>query len=176
MTPDEAAFLDALGAAEVGASLLAIDLGLRCGLAWYVRDSQTEVRLVRHRCTEFHTRTRLRAAVMGVLGEVPGLVGVVAEGDRGLWAIWEKGAAARGIGIACVSPERWRRGLWGASAPTSGKDAKAWALRVAEGDGRRGEEGLVGRFGARGATRMRTDAAEAVCLGFWAAREAGWHA
>lgn len=170
----ELGWVHVLGAAEVDAAVLAIDLGLRCGLAWYVRGADGDVRLVRHRCTEFHTRTRLKAAVAGVLSEVPGLAGLVGEGDRDLWAIWEKASRLRGVESLHVSPERWRRGLWGERTPTAGKDAKAWARRVAEGDGRRGEEGLVGRLGVRGATRMRTDAAEAVCLGFWAVREAGW--
>lgn len=165
---------DVLEAGGEGAALLAVDLGLRCGLAWFVRGELGEVRLVRHRCTEFHTRTRLKAAVGGILAEVPGLIAVVAEGDRGLWAIWEKAARVRGAEVACVSPERWRRGLWGEATPAAGKDAKALARRMAEGEGRRGDGGIVGRLGVRGATAMRTDAAEAVCLGYWAAREVGW--
>lgn len=162
-----------VGALEVPETcVLAVDLGLRCGLAWYVGGAGLSLRLVRHRCTEFHTRSRLKAAVGGILREVPGLVAVVGEGDRSLWAFWEKAAASKGAESRLVTPEMWRAGLWGDRAPVAGKDAKALARKVAEGTGR--EDGLVVRFGQRGVTPMRTDAAEAVCIGYWAARERGW--
>jgi hypothetical protein len=159
--------------------LLAVDLGLRCGLAWWVRDAQG-VGLVRHRCTEFHTRTRLKAAVRGVLGEVGGLGWVVGEGDRGLWEIWRRGAALLGAETVWVSPERWRTGLFGERGRDGmgGKALKAAARLMVEGSGeRRGgrvDRGLLGRFGERARVPLRTDAAEAVCLGYWAARDRGW--
>ncbi len=163
------------GAAFGAEVLLAVDLGLRCGLAWWARGvngADGAVRLVRHRCTEFHTKARLKAALPGVLAEVAGVVAVVGEGDRGLWAYWEKVSAARGVEAVWVSPETWRVGLWGAGAPVEGVAAKARARVVA--DGGPGVEGLVAQFGGRRATRLRTDAAEAVCIGYWAARVRGW--
>jgi len=144
------------------ARLLAIDLGLRAGLAVYGDDG----RLEDYRSQNFGTRTRLRRAVMPVLEAVDGLDEVVMEGDRTLGEIFERAAVHRGARTRYVAAERWRRVLLLDREQHSGDDAKHSADAVA----RR----VIDWSGARAPTSLRHDAAEAILIGLWAVLERGW--
>ncbi len=76
------------------ALLLAVDLGLRTGLALYGQDG----RLQWYRSHNFGTAARLRRAVRGLLDELPELTWLVLEGGGHLAEIWKREAERRGMG------------------------------------------------------------------------------
>jgi len=69
-------------------SLLAVDLGLKTGLALY-EDSGT---LVWYRSHNFGTAERLRRGVPGIMESIPDLTDLVVEGGGNLATVWEKEA------------------------------------------------------------------------------------
>jgi len=143
-------------------ALLAVDLGLKTGLALYGDDG----RLRWARSKNFGTASRLRRGVCGLLGEIPDLAWLVLEGGGGLAEIWEREARRRDVGVIRVSAERWRRAFLAprqrAGSRTAKKSAGVLARRVIEERGR-----------AR-PTALRHDAAEAVLAGLWGLAQVGW--
>jgi hypothetical protein len=142
-------------------SLLAVDLGLRTGLALYGDDG----RLRWYRSQNYGSAPRLRRAVPALLRE-PGLVWVVVEGGGPLGEIWKKEAQRQAIAFRRVSAEMWREDLLLMREQRSGSVAKRNADTVA----RR----VIEWSGAARPTSLRHDAAEAILLGLWAVREVGW--
>lgn len=142
--------------------LLAVDLGLKSGLALYAKDG----RLVRFSSHSFGTVTRLKRAAWGVLETMEGLEVVVVEGDRALGEVWLKAAEKRGARGRFVSPERWRQRLLYAREQRSGQDAKRNADSLAR--------AVIEWSGARRPTSLRHDAAEAILIGLWGVLEEGW--
>ena len=142
-------------------TLLAVDLGLRTGLALYGEDG----RLVWYRSQNFGTATRLRRAVHGVLHELPSLRWLVLEGGGNLAEIWEREAARRGVAVRRISAEVWRQSLFHPREQRTGAQAKhsadPFARRVIEWSG------------AARPTSLRHDAAEAILIGFWGALHVG---
>ncbi|MBN2362354.1 MAG: hypothetical protein JXR83_23075 [Deltaproteobacteria bacterium] len=143
-------------------SLLAIDLGLRCGLALYGDDG----RLRWYRSTNFGNRGRLRRAAFPLLRAIPDLRWLAAEGDRALAAIWARAALPVGAGLRLVPAETWRGRLLLRREQRDGRSAKASAGPLA----RR----VIRWSGAPAPTSLRTDAAEAILIGLWAVLELGW--
>ena len=144
------------------ATLLAVDLGLRSGLALY--DSRG--RLIRYRSTNFGSMSRLKRGVRGVLAPLENLDWVIVEGDRRLGEVWEGGAGYRGADFDWVSPERWRRQLLLPRKQRSGAAAKQEADVLA----RR----VIRWSELKGPTSLRHDAAEAILIGLWAVLALGW--
>lgn len=143
-------------------SLLAVDLGLRTGLALFGDDG----RLRWCRSQNFGSVTRLKRGIHGVLSEVPALAWLVAEGDRHLFELWEREAARRGASARRVGPETWRPRMLLAREQRSGAQAKQSADAAA----RR----IIEWSGAPRPPGLRHDAAEAVLIGFWGVLEVGW--
>ena len=142
--------------------LLAIDLGIRSGFASYGADG----RLIRYRSTNFGSRSRMKKAAYGIVGDIGGLERVVAEGDSDLGAIWQKYAGKFGASFELISAERWRDGLMLDRYRRSGADAKERADTLA----RR----VIEWSGADRPTSLRHDAAEAILIGLWGVLDAGW--
>jgi hypothetical protein len=141
--------------------LLAVDVGLRTGLAWLGADG----RLRGYRATHFPDRGRLKGAARGVIGRLPGeVVAVVAEGDPRLSKVWE--AAAAPVPVRVVQAVTWRRDLLAAHERRTGRRAKVRAEEVAR--------AFIAWSGLPRPTSLRHDAAEAVCLALWAGWRAGW--
>jgi hypothetical protein len=153
-----------VGAEEDGtaARLVAVDLGLRTGVAVYAGTG----RLLRYGSRNFGNRTRLRAGADAVLREAGRVDVLVVEGDRALGDLWAARARRRGATTLEVTPERWRAALLHARERRSGRVAKAAADDLA----RRTIEVL----GDRRPTSLRHDAAEAVLIGLWGCLELGW--
>jgi hypothetical protein len=143
-------------------SLLAVDLGVRTGLALFGRDG----RLRWYRSQNFGSAARLRRGAPAVLDEATGLARVVVEGGGPLAAIWEREAARRSLHVRRVSAERWRELLLLPREQRSGVQAKQTAGLLAR--------HVIEWSGAARPTSLRHDAAEAVLVGLWGVIEVGW--
>ena len=144
-------------------SLLAVDLGLRTGVAAYGRDG----RLVWTRSQNLGSRTRLKAAAAAFLRELPDLERLVLEGGGDLARIWAAAGEKRGLTVRVIHAEVWREALIVPRDRRSGAGAKAAADGLA-----RAVIAWSGAPAPKGA--LRHDAAEAVGVGLWGVLEAGW--
>lgn len=143
-------------------SLLAVDLGLKTGLALYGEDG----RLRWYRSHNLGTTDRLRRAAHGILDGIPGLAAMVIEGGGNLAVVWEKEAGQRGIDVRRVGAEVWREPLLFARERRTGPEAKKHAGEMA----RR----IIDWSGAARPSSLRHDAAEAILIGLWGVIELGW--
>ncbi len=143
-------------------SLLAVDAGVRTGLAAFDAGGG----LLWCRSQNFGTAGRLRRAAVGLLDSLPGLALVVVEGGGRLGEVWVREAARRGTPCRHIAAETWREFLL---LPRHRRHA-AESKRAAGDLARR----VIALSGLKGATSLRHDAAEAVCVGLWAALDAGW--
>lgn len=144
------------------ASLLAVDLGLRTGLALYGQDG----RLCWYRSHNFGTPARLRRGVRGVLHALPHLAWVILEGGGDLAEIWKHEAERCHIAVRQISAETWRQKFLYPRQQRHGAQAKEHANALA----RR----VIAWSQARRPTSLRADAAEAILIGLWGALEVGW--
>jgi hypothetical protein len=142
--------------------LLAVDLGLRCGLAVYGEDG----RLLRYRSQHFGNVSALKRGVWGVLKEIESLDVVYVEGDRALGDVWSRAAQKQGARVRRVSAETWRPRLLLSREQRSGPKAKEAADTLAR--------SVIGWSDARRPTSLRHDAAEAILIGLFGVLEEGW--
>lgn len=143
-------------------ALLAVDLGVRTGLAAYGDDG----RLRWYRSQNFGTAARLRRAVPGLLAHEPDLARVVVEGGGPLEKIWRADGEARGLVVQRVSAEEWRALFLLPREQRSGVEAKRTAGALAR--------AVIAWSGARRPTSLTHDAAEAILVGLWGVLSAGW--
>ena len=142
--------------------LLAIDLGLRTGLAVYGRNGK----LIWYRSRNYGNKTRLRKAARSVIEEA-GTVHVVAiEGGGDIALPWVHEIERRDLELIQVQAESWRKDLLLSRQQRNGPQAKKHADTLAR--------KIIAWSGAKKPTSLRHDAAEAICFGLWAVREAGW--
>ncbi|WP_422930436.1 DinB family protein [Singulisphaera sp. PoT] len=144
------------------ATLLAVDLGLRTGLATFDGDG----RLIGYRSQHFANREALRRGVHGILSGFADLGFLVLEGGGPIAEVWSRAAKHRGIATRSISAEDWRVDLFHAK-DIRGRDR---AKRSADSLARR----VIEWSGAPRATSLRHDAAEAIGIGFWAVLSLGW--
>ncbi len=143
-------------------TLLAVDLGLRAGLALYGHDG----RLCWYRSHNFGNLTRLKRGVSTILNALPTLQWLVLEGGGPLAEIWHKEGSRRQLGVLVVSAERWRAQLLSARQQRSGIEAKQSADTLAR--------TIIDWSAAPQPTSLRHDAAEAILIGLWGVLEVGW--
>lgn len=143
-------------------SLLAVDLGLRTGLALYWQSGK----LLWYRSKNFGSRDRLRRGANGVLAEISDLGWLVLEGDRALAEIWEGEAKGRNVSVRRVSAEEWRHKLLYPREQSSGPKAKQSADEMAR--------KIIEWSEAPRPTSLRHDAAEAIVIGLWGVLHVGW--
>lgn len=86
------------------AALLAVDLGVRTGLACYGDDG----RLRWYRSQNFGAAARLRRAIPRLLEHPTDLTRLVIEGGGPLADAWAQEAERRGLDVRRVSAEDWR--------------------------------------------------------------------
>ncbi len=144
------------------ASLLAVDLGLRTGLALYGPDA----RLVWYRSQHYATRTSLRRGVHALLNATPDATHLVLEGGGPIADIWVRDAARRGITVRQIAAEDWRGRFFDPKDQRGRDRSKLTADAVA----RR----IIEWSGAPRPTSLRHDAAEAILIGLWGVMEVGW--
>jgi hypothetical protein len=142
--------------------LLAIDAGLRAGLAVYGADG----RLEKYRSTNFGSRKRLRSAVYGVMKDLAGLEKLIVEGGGEVADPWLKEANRRGLSHCQVQAGAWRSALLLSRDRRTGSAAKEQADELA----RR----VIAWSDAPLPTSLRHDAAEAILIGLWGVLQAGW--
>ncbi|MEO0814791.1 MAG: hypothetical protein AAFY60_18150, partial [Myxococcota bacterium] len=106
---------------------LAVDLGLRCGLAFFESDGT----LLWFRSHHFANVSALKRAVHGIIREAMPTT-VVVEGDSRLAAIWEKSALKLGASLVHPSPERWRGDVLLPREQLNASSAKAAARNLAQ--------------------------------------------
>lgn len=143
-------------------SLLAVDLGLKTGLALYGADNK----LAWYRSHNFGTAERLKRGVPGILDMIPDLMAIVVEGGGNLAAIWEREAQRRGLALARISAESWRQPLLYLREQRSGADAKKHAGEMAR--------KVIAWSQLPRPTSLRHDAAEAIMAGLWGLLHIGW--
>lgn len=143
-------------------TLLAVDLGVKTGLALFTGDG----RLRWYRSRNFGTAARLRRAVQAILADLSDLGCVVLEGGGPLATIWEHEARRRGIRVVQVAAEEWRGLLLHPSEQRDRRHAKQTADTLA----RR----VIEWSAAPRPTALRHDAAEAILVGLWGTVKLGW--
>lgn len=143
-------------------ALLAVDLGLRTGLAAYSREG----RLLWYRSHNFGSLERLRRGVSGLLHQHSTLQQLVLEGGGTLAVPWEREAERRQIALLSIQAHTWRNVLLYDREQRKGKQAKNHADTLA----RR----IIVWSQAPKPTSLRHDAAEAIMIGLWGVLELGW--
>lgn len=143
-------------------TLLAVDLGLRTGLAVYGPDG----RLTSYQSRNFGTTTRLRSAVHDLLAEPAPSRWLVMEGGGPLADIWRREAARLGTQTIQLAAEDWRRSLFYDRQYRNGAQAKHSADAMA----RR----VIRWSHAPKPTSLRHDAAEAILIGLYGVLHVGW--
>ncbi|HVX41340.1 MAG TPA: hypothetical protein VHB25_17380 [Gemmatimonadaceae bacterium] len=144
------------------ASLLAVDVGVRTGLASFGDDG----RLRWYRSQNFGNAARLRRALPGLLAEPRDLTRIVLEGGGVLADAWEHEGERHGLDVVRVAAETWRPVFMLSREQRSGVQAKEVAGRLAR--------IVIAWSGAKRPTSLRHDAAEAILIGLWGVLQAGW--
>ncbi len=144
------------------AHLLAVDLGVKTGLALYSQDGKLQW----YRSHNFGSVPRLRRAVPGLLHAIPQLAWLILEGGGVIADIWKREAARQHIAVRQIHAETWRQVLLYPRQQRDGAMAKNSAIAMAQ-------EEIV-RSGARRPTALRDDAAEAILIGLWGVLEVDW--
>ena len=138
--------------------LLAVDMGLRTGLAIFGPDG----RLVSYRSKHFGSLSELRRGVGTILKESPPLGWLWLEGGGDIATVWEKRCAHLGIDFRQVHASDWRKTLMLPRQQSSGERAKKEAISMAR--------KVIEWSGApRPKGPLRHDAAEAILVGVHAA-------
>jgi hypothetical protein len=143
-------------------SLLAVDVGVRTGLAAYRDDG----RLIWYRSRNFGAASRLKRAIPALLHDAFDPAHVVLEGGGPLAESWTSVSERHGASVIRVSAEEWRALFLLSRDQRSGEQAK----RVADGIARR----VVEWSNAPRPTSLRHDAAEAILIGLWGVVRVGW--
>ncbi len=143
-------------------TLLAVDLGLRTGLAHY----SEEGRLVWYRSTHFGTAGQLKRGAYRILSELDDLGWLVVEGGGRLQGAWSKEAHRRDLHLVEVSAETWRETMMYPRQRATGERAKAHADTLAR-------RVIDWSDAPKPTGALRHDAAEAILVGLWGALEIG---
>jgi hypothetical protein len=143
-------------------TLLAVDLGIKTGLALFAHNGQ----LCWYRSHNFGTAARLRRGVHGVLADIAHLRWLVLEGGGTLADIWIREAGRHDISVRQISAAAWRQQFLYPREQRSGSQAKEHAEVLA----RR----VIAWSQVRRPTSLRDDAAEAILIGLWGVLEVGW--
>lgn len=142
--------------------LLAVDLGLKTGIALY----NGAGRLIWYRSQHFANNAALRRAVHRLLRETAGLTVIYLEGGGDLSHIWQHEAGKRDVPVREIAAETWRARLLYQRDQRNGRQAKRKADELA----RR----VIEWSDAPKPKSLRHDASEAILIGLWGAIDQGW--
>ena len=136
---------------------MAVDAGLRCGLALF--DLSTG-QLRWFRSHNFGSAPRLRRAAASLIKEIPDVVACVIEGGGMIADPWIKAASFHRIEYCQISAEHWRSGMLLSRQRRSGTDAKKAAIVSARSS--------ISQAADKRAKSLTDDTAEAILIGEWA--------
>jgi hypothetical protein len=142
--------------------LLAVDLGVKTGLALY----SSTGKLVWFRSQNFGNASRLRKAIPAILTCDHDLKYLVVEGGGPLFKIWENEANQRNIEIVHTMAEQWRPVILLPREQRGGISSKKNAIIYAH--------NIIKKLADHRATSLTDDAAEAILIGYWAMLKLGW--
>ena len=142
--------------------LLAVDLGLKTGLALF----EDTGKLIWYRSHNFGTTERLKRGVPGILDGIDELSSLVIEGGGNLATVWVKEAERRGIANYQIAAEKWRQIFLYSREQRTGPEAKRHAGEIAR--------MVIEWANASRPTSLRHDAAEAIMIGLWGMIHIGW--
>lgn len=143
-------------------SLLAVDLGLKTGLALFRENGK----LVWYRSHNFGTTERLKRGVPGILDEITDLAALIIEGGGNLATVWEKEAERRAVPVYRIGAEKWRQMFLFTREQRTGSAAKQHAGEIAR--------KVIEWSGVDRPTALRHDTAEAIMIGLWGLLRVGW--
>jgi len=141
--------------------LLAIDLGVKTGLAMYSSDG----RLLWYRSHNYGNKARLKKAIPNILSE-DDMRYLVIEGGGPLLKMWIQEAERKNIEVISTMAEDWRKEILLNREQRSGKDAKHNALHYAH--------QVIDNLASNRATSLTDDAAEAILIGLWGMNKVRW--
>ena len=143
-------------------SLLAVDLGVRTGLALY----NSKGNLIWYRSHNYGNKQRLKTDVQKMLSQTPSLSYVILEGGGDIARIWLKECRRRNIHFRQIYAEDWRKDLFDSKDIRTGEQAKQHAIQLAR--------KVTGLCNGPKPTSMLDDAAEAILIGYWGMLQQGW--
>lgn len=143
-------------------TLLAVDAGVKIGLALYGKPAS----LIWYRSHNMGSLASLRRAAFNLLRTIDNLSWLVVEGGGPVAATWIKEAGKLGIRTISTDAGKWRKELLYPREFRNTATAKQNAIALA---------GLIiQRSSAPSVNAPNHDAAEAVLIGLWGCKTAGW--
>lgn len=138
--------------------LLAVDLGVRTGLALY----NIEGKLIWYRSHNYGNKSRLKNHIPGIFNDIPELSTIIIEGGGPLADIWKNSAKRAGVQTIQIYAEQWRKDLFYERQIRDGEMAKNNAIEMAK--------KVITESGLTKPTSLRHDTAEAILIGLWGVR------
>jgi len=142
--------------------LLAVDIGLKTGLAFYGQDG----RLIWYRSKNFGSAAMLKRGVYTILNDIPDISSILLEGGGTFAYIWEREILRRKLPYKIINAEKWREKLLYPREQQTGLKAKHHADDLAR--------KIIKWSGIPRPSSLRHDTAEAVLIGFWGVLDLGW--
>lgn len=142
--------------------LLAVDVGLYTGLAFFDRNA----RLLWYRSHHPAGPQQLKRLVAKLLRTPPKPTHLYYEGGGPLAEIWQKAARELSIRQKRIQAEEWRQHLFHARQHSSSSIAKREAIGRAR--------TLIEQLGGKKPTNLRHDTAEAILIGLYGLLDLGW--
>lgn len=142
--------------------LLAVDVGLYTGLAFFNRNAQ----LLWYCSHHLAGPQQLKRLAARLLRSAPRPTHLYFEGGGALAQIWEKEATTQSLIQVQVQAQQWREHLFHARQYSSSAIAKREAQHLAH--------KMTRALGGKKPTSLRHDTAEAILIGIYALLELGW--
>jgi hypothetical protein len=145
-----------------GEFLLAIDAGIKTGLALYEKITG----LVWYRSHNMASISSLRKAAGHLVNSIEGLSVIVVEGGGPVAETWKKEGLRAGIQIIATDAGEWRKEMLYPREYRNSATAKQSAILLVR--------QIIEKSEAPSKNSPTHDAAEAILIGLWGCRKVGW--
>lgn len=142
--------------------LLAVDVGLRTGLALFADNG----RLLWYRSHHLPSGSSLKRFILHVLDTPPRPTRLILEGSGSLADSWIRAAERRKLPLRQIQAEEWRKTFLLPRQQHNAQLAKQNAIKIAS--------RIIANLSDRQPTALRHDTAEAVLVGTFGLLELGW--
>jgi hypothetical protein len=142
--------------------LLAVDTGVKTGLALYGKPD----RLIWYRSHNMGSLSSLRKAANHLIHSIEGLSVIVTEGGGPVADAWNKEGLRIGIQIISTDAGEWRKELLYPREYRNSEKAKQTAIFLSR--------QIIEKSEAPSENFPAHDAAEAILIGLWGCKKAGW--